>query len=116
MPVKIKDGESPVKGDGLLYVIDGGISKAYQKQTGIAGYTFIFNSRYMSLAEHKPYEPLKKDGTQVFHSPKLTTVYTLEKRMMVLDADQGRALEQQVVELKALINAYKKGVLKETWD
>ena len=79
-------------------------------------YTFIFNSRYMSLAEHKPYEPLKKDGTQVFHSPKLTTVYTLEKRMMVLDADQGRALEQQVVELKALINAYKKGVLKETWD
>lgn len=116
VPVKIKDGESPVKGDGLLYVIDGGISKAYQKQTGIAGYTFIFNSRYMSLAEHKPYEPLKKDGTQVFHSPKLTTVYTLEKRMMVLDADQGRALEQQVVELKALINAYKKGVLKETWD
>ncbi len=45
VPVKIKDGESPVKGGGKLIVIDGGMSKAYQKQTGIAGYTFIFNSR-----------------------------------------------------------------------
>ena len=40
VPVKIKDGESPVKGGGKLIVIDGGMSKAYQKQTGIAGYTF----------------------------------------------------------------------------
>ena len=77
VPVKIKDGESPVKGEGKLIVIDGGISKAYQKQTGIAGYTFIFNSRYMALSEHKPYEPLKEDGTQVFHTPKITTLETL---------------------------------------
>lgn len=68
VPVKIKDGESPVKGGGKLIVIDGGMSKAYQKQTGIAGYTFIFNSRFMALAEHKPYSPLQPDGTQEFHS------------------------------------------------
>ena len=115
VPVKIKDGESPVKGDGLLYVIDGGISKAYQKQTGIAGYTFIFNSRFMSLAEHKPYEPLKEDGTQVFHTPKLTSVYTLDRRMLIRDTDQGRELEQQVEELKALIDAYRAGTIKETY-
>ena len=115
VPVKIKDGESPAKGGGLLYIIDGGISKAYQKQTGIAAYTFIFNSRFMSLAEHRPYEPLKEDGTQVFHSPKLTTVYTLEKRMLIRDTDQGRELEQQVEELKSLICAYRKGIIKETY-
>ncbi|MFR8071559.1 MAG: fructose-1,6-bisphosphatase, partial [Anaerovoracaceae bacterium] len=80
VPVKIKDGESPVKGEGKLIVIDGGMSKAYQKQTGIAGYTFIFNSRFMALAEHKPYSPLKKDGTQEFHIPVIRTVKTLEKR------------------------------------
>ena len=74
VPVKIKDGESPIKGGGLLYVIDGGISKAYQKQTGIAGYTFIYNSRFMALAEHEPYSPLKADGTQEFHSPVVKTV------------------------------------------
>lgn len=115
VPVKIKDGESPIKGDGLLYVIDGGISKAYQKQTGIAGYTFIFNSRFMALAEHKPYEPLKEDGTQVFHSPKLTTVYNLERRMLIRDTDQGKELEQQVSELKELVEAYRKGIIKENY-
>lgn len=113
VPVKIKDGESPVKGEGKLFIIDGGISKAYQKQTGIAGYTFIFNSRFMALAEHKPYSPLQEDGTQVFHTPVLRTVKTLEKRMLVRDTDQGEELQQEVEELKELVKAYRNGDLKE---
>ena len=113
VPVKIKDGESPVKGEGKLLIIDGGISKAYQKQTGIAGYTFIFNSRFMALAEHKPYSPLEADGTQVFHTPVLRTIQTLEKRMLVRDTDQGAELQQEVEELKELVKAYRNGELKE---
>ena len=113
VPVKIKDGESPVKGEGKLVVIDGGMSKAYQKQTGIAGYTFIFNSRFMALSEHKPYSPLQPDGTQVFHTPVIRTVKTLEKRMLVKDTDQGRELEREVMELKELVRAYRTGALKE---
>lgn len=115
VPVKIKDGESPVKGGGKRIVIDGGISKAYQKQTGIAGYTFIFNSWTMALAEHKPYEPMKEDGTQNFHTPKITTLEVLPRRMMVRDSDQGRELEQQVEDLKMLIEAYRSGRIKETF-
>ncbi len=53
VPVKIKDGETPVKAGGKLFIIDGGLSKAYQSKTGIAGYTLIFNSRHLALAEHK---------------------------------------------------------------
>ena len=113
VPVKIKDGESPVKGGGKLIVIDGGMSKAYQKQTGIAGYTFIFNSRFMALSEHKPYSPLQPDGTQVFHSPVIRTVHTLEKRMLVRDTDQGEILKREVEELKALVKAYRTGEIKE---
>lgn len=115
VPVKIKDGESPVKGGGKRIVIDGGISKAYQKQTGIAGYTFIFNSWTMALAEHKPYEPMKEDGTQNFHTPKITTLEVLPKRMMVKDSDQGIELQQQVEDLKMLIDAYRSGRIKETF-
>ena len=102
-----------MKGEGKLRIIDGGISKAYQKQTGIAGYTFIFNSRFMALAEHKPYSPLEEDGTQVFHTPVLRTVQTLEKRMLVRDTDQGEELQQEVEELKELVKAYRNGDLKE---
>ena len=113
VPVQIKDGESPVKGGGKLIVIDGGMSKAYQKQTGIAGYTFIFNSRYMALSEHKPYSPLKEDGTQEFHTPVIRTVRTLEKRMLVRDTDLGEVLEREAEELKELVKAYRTGKLKE---
>ena len=113
VPVKIKDGESPIKGGGLLYVIDGGISKAYQKQTGIAGYTFIYNSRFMALAEHKPYSPLQPDGSQRFHSPVMKTVQNMPERIMVIDTDQGVGLVDKVNDLRELVKAYRNGELKE---
>lgn len=116
VPVKIKDGESPIKGGGLLYVIDGGISKAYQKQTGIAGYTFIYNSKHMVLAEHHPYQPLQPDGTQVFTSPIMKTVETLSERMMVIDTDQGVELITQIDNFKQLVEAYQKGLIKEQYE
>lgn len=116
VPVKFKDGESPIKGGGLLYVIDGGISKAYQKKTGIAGYTFIFNSRFMALAQHKPYSPLKADGTQEFVSPIMQTVETLPERMMVIDTDIGKEMVEMVVDLRALMDCYDNGIIKEKYD
>ena len=115
VPVKIKDGESPIKGGGLLYVIDGGISKAYQKQTGIAGYTFIFNSRYMALAEHQPYQPLQPDGTQVFQTPTLKTVAVLPERMLIIDTDRGAELVAQIDDMKSLVEAYRTGLIKERY-
>jgi len=113
VPVKIKDGESPVKGEGLLYIIDGGISKAYQKTTGIAGYTFIFNSWFMALSEHKPYQPLQSDGTQKFFTPTIKTVDMLKERMYIKDTDDGKKLMGEIKELEALIEAYKDGEIKE---
>lgn len=115
VPVKIKDGESPIKGGGLLYVIDGGISKAYQKQTGIAGYTFIFNSRFMAFAEHKPYSPLREDGTQEFHSPVMKIVENLPERLLIIDTDQGKELVGKVEDLRSLIQAFKNGEIKEKY-
>ena len=115
VPVKIKDGESPIKGGGLLYVIDGGISKAYQKQTGIAGYTFIFNSRFMAFAEHKPYQPIGDDGNQVFSSPVMKIVETMPERLLILDTDQGAVLSEKVDDLRDLIKAFKSGEIKEKY-
>ena len=115
VPVKIKNGESPIKGGGLIYVIDGGISKAYQKTTGIAGYTLIYNSRGMMLAEHKPYKPLNPDGTQEFTSPNMTIVYTLPERKSIIDTDSGKALAEQVQDLQELIRAFKEGLIKEEY-
>ena len=109
VPVKLKDGESPIKGNGKLYVIDGGLSKAYQPNTGIAGYTLIFNSHYLALAEHKPFDPNQES------TPKVEIVERMQKRVMVADTDIGKRLKAQIEDLYELVAAYRGGVLKENF-
>lgn len=110
VPVKLKDGESPVKGGGKLYVIDGGLSKSYQPKTGIAGYTLIFNSRHLALAEHKPFDRNHEN------TPKVTIVEKMQKRVMVADTDTGRELAAKIADLKELVAAYRGGIIKEKLD
>lgn len=107
VPVKIKDGETPVKANGKLFIIDGGLSKAYQSKTGIAGYTLIFNSRHLALAEHKPFEPDNEN------TPRVSIVEKMQKRIMVADTDIGKDLSGRIDDLKELVAAYREGVLKE---
>jgi fructose-1,6-bisphosphatase-3 len=113
VPVKIQAGESPVKGGGRLFIIDGGIAKAYQKTTGIAGYTFISSSNYIALAEHMPYSPPAGDGTQEFHTPKLHIIEDVPRRVTVRDTDTGEELEAQVHDLRALVAAFRNGEIEE---
>lgn len=107
VPVKLKDGETPVKAGGKLFVIDGGLSKAYQSTTGIAGYTLIYNSNHLALAEHKPFAPGQEN------TPKVSIVEKMKKRVMVADTDAGVQLARQIADLKELVAAYREGVLKE---
>lgn len=113
VPVKIKDGQTPIKAGGKLFIIDGGISKAYQKTTGIAGYTAIMTSKHMYLAEHKPYEPLREDGTQVFHRPIMHLVDSTPERLLIRETDNGEELRGQIANLEALCEAFKNGDIKE---
>jgi fructose-1,6-bisphosphatase-3 len=115
VPVKLKAGESPVKGGGRLFVIDGGISKAYQTTTGIGGYTLIYNSRFLALAEHTPYAA---DGSQRpdIRPPRVQIVENMPRRMLMADTDEGQALTVKINELKALLAAFKDGQIEETLD
>lgn len=113
-PVKIKDGDSPIRGGGKLFVIDGGMSKAYQKTTGIAGYTLVFNSKQLLLAEHKAYSPKDAEGNQEFHSPSMQVIENVKERMTVRDSDIGEELEKQIDELEKLVEAYRRGEIKES--
>ncbi len=111
VPVKIKDGESPVKADGKLFVIDGGISKAYQKTTGIAGYTLIYDSHSLSLAEHKPFVPGDSGET-----PTIRIVEKLGSRANISDTDKGAELLERIEDLNELLRAYRNGDIKENSD
>lgn len=110
VPVKIKDGETPLKADGKLYVIDGGISKAYQPKTGIAGYTLIFNSHHLALAEHTTFSEIENDMGS--YTPKLTVTEEMPRRVLTKDTDAGADLRQRIGDLEVLLAAYKKGLIK----
>ena len=114
VPVKTIKGEKPVKAGGKLLVIDGGFSKAYQPETGIAGYTLIFHSRGLQLTQHEPFQSAQKaieEGIDI-----ISTSFILElnsQRMMVRDTDIGKELETQIKDLKKLLIAYRNGFIKE---
>lgn len=111
VPVKIKDGQRPVKGNGRLYMIDGGISKAYQPKTGIAGYTLIYDSQHLQLASHKPFS--KQTTEKMLCLTPTVEIMETSKRIKNKDCDLGKVLQTQKDDLKLLLEAYEQGIFKE---
>lgn len=114
VPVESKNGESPIKSNGRVIAIDGGFSRAYQKKTGIAGYTLIYNSQNLQLISHEPFTSTEE--AIVNESDILSTTMLVEhklSRKTVKDTDAGKKLLDEVKDLKLLLMAYKKGIIKE---
>ena len=112
VPVRASGGESPVKGNGRLIVIDGGFCKAYHPTTGIAGYTLIYNSHGMRIMSHQPFENLKKALSENQDIQSHSHIFeTHLKRVMVMDTDEGNDISNRVYELTLLLAAYRQGVL-----
>lgn len=114
VPVQVKKGESPVKANGRLIVIDGGFSKAYQDKTGIAGYTLIHNSYGFLLASHAPFESTQKAIEQELDIHSKTEILEANyHRIRVRDTDEGCRIQAKIHQLEALLAAYREGLLKE---
>ena len=114
IPVKTLTGENPMKAGGRLIVIDGGFSKPYQSQTGIAGYTLVYHSRGMSLVEHQPFtstEEAIRNGSDIKSTRHL--VETSTERIYVRDTDKGRDIRRRIESLRKLLYAYRNGIIRE---
>ena len=114
VPVELKKGESPIKCDGKLLIIDGGFSKAYQSKTGIAGYTLVANSHGMRLVAHEPFESME---AAVLHESDIfsdsTVIEVAPVRIRVSDTEIGRELKDQIKQLELLLQAYRDGIIVE---
>lgn len=114
VPVKTKKGETPIKANGKLLVIDGGFSKAYHAETGIAGYTLVYHSRGLQMVQHELFTSTNEAilyGRDIISSTQL--VELSKQRVMVRDTDKGKELQQQIDDLLLLLRAYRKGIIKE---
>ena len=114
VPVRTIKGETPVKANGKLLVIDGGFSKAYQPKTGIAGYTLTYHSRGLELVQHQPFRSAQdaiKTGADIKSTTQIVELNS--KRMYVKDTDKGKLIAAQIDNLKRLLIAYRNGYIKE---
>ncbi len=114
VPVKVRKGESPIKANGKLLVIDGGFSKAYRKETGLSGYTLIYSAHSLQLVAHQPFESIDKcleGGAQ--SAGDIQCLETVATPLRVLDTDEGKGLQQEIEVLQRLLEAYRAGFIKE---
>ncbi len=103
-PVKVGNGESPIKGGGQILVIDGGLSKAYQKATGIAGYTLINNSYGFQIVTHTPFLGVAELYNSTTGSATLKRVIDRDlPRRNIADTTIGMELKRQIDDLKFLL-------------
>ena len=109
-PIRVSHGESPIKARGRLIVIDGGFCKAYQKTTGIAGYTLIANSHGMRLMSHQSFSTIKDALTsgRDIHSESFE-FYTYAHRLHIRDTDEGARFQERMDDLRALLEAITAG-------
>lgn len=114
VPVKVKDSEDPVKCNGKVFTIDGGFSSAYQKTTGIAGFTLIYNSEGYFLDSHQPI-PSTQDAIdqQLDIFSERREVELAASPILVADTDEGEWIREQISGLESLVAAYESGVLPE---
>jgi len=113
-PVHAASGESPIKGGGLLVVIDGGFCQAYHAATGIAGYTLIADPTGMRIKAHRPFgsiddvldlnKDITSDDDRFWVEPKPLTIG---------DTDTGADIRGQIADLRDLLDAYRTGELAE---
>lgn len=114
VPVKASKGESPIKANGKLMVIDGGFSKAYHSTTGIAGYTLVFHSSGFELVQHEPFSSAEEAVTNGSDIISTTTIVEMSQEYLrVRDTDKGEELLGQISELRELLHAYRHGIMKE---
>ncbi|MEG1749298.1 MAG: fructose-1,6-bisphosphatase [Tannerellaceae bacterium] len=114
VPVRSIQGENPIKANGKLLVIDGGFSKAYHPETGIAGYTLVYHSRGFQLVQHEPFQSTAKAIAEGLDIKSTTIVVELSAhRQMVRDTDKGADLQRQISDLEKLLYAYRGGFIKE---
>lgn len=113
IPVKFKTGESPIKANGKLLIIDGGLSKAYQKTTGIAGYTLRYSSYGLTLVAHEPFT--SRESAIINETDLHSEIQIVEKveRKRIKDTDKGKELINQIKDLEKLLTAYKDGNIGE---
>ena len=114
VPMDITKGEAVINPNKRIYNIDGGMSKQYASATTIGGYTLISDSYAYYLVSHERFSSY----TQLIHTERDIVSVTRDeainnRRTYIFDTDKGKALKKDIDDLAKLIDAYRRGIIKE---
>lgn len=110
VPVKLEDGEEPVKNSGKAVTIDGAFSEAY----GDKGFTLILEASRTAIAEHHHFESVDdavKAGADIV--PRVKDLWTWSEPRRVGDTEAGAAIRREVGALQALVTAFEDNRIME---
>lgn len=108
--IPVNRGESPIKADGKVLLIDGGFCSAYHSLTGIAGYTLIYNAVGMKLFAHKAFRGKEEILNGIFPEPSSEIILDKRaKKIKIRDVDRGRKIRGELCDLLVLLEKYKSG-------
>jgi fructose-1,6-bisphosphatase III len=110
VPVKIEQGESPLKRSGKAITIDGAFSEAY----GGHGYTLVLDPEGTFLAKHHHFESVEaavRDGVDII--PTTTEVRRWSPPRKIADTEQGEEIRRELDLLEHLAGAYRFNRLRQ---
>ena len=109
VPVKIDEGESPIKRSGKAITIDGAFSRAY----GDHDYTLVLEPGRTLLAKHHHFDSVAaavRDGVDII--PEVTVLRQWEPPRRVADTERGAEIQREVAWLEMLAQAYRNNQLR----
>ncbi|HTR53613.1 MAG TPA: fructose-bisphosphatase class III [Kofleriaceae bacterium] len=104
VPVKLDQGEQPVKKSGRAITIDGAFAAAY----GDKGFSLVLDAERMYLAQHHHLDP----GEDII--PTVSDVAVYDKPRRVGDTEQGDELRAEIAALEELIAAFECNLVRPT--
>lgn len=110
VPVKVEEGESPLKRSGKAITIDGAFSEAY----GGYGYTLLLEPDRIVLAQHSHFESVEaavRDGVDII--PQVQTIRQFDAARRTGDTERGQRIGYRIQMLERLIEAYQTNRLHE---
>jgi fructose-1,6-bisphosphatase-3 len=110
VPVKVDEGEQPVKDGGNAVTIDGAFSEAY----GDRGFTLVLSPETITLAEHHHFESIHEAITQDADIvPSVRTLRRYDRPKTFADTRAGESMRRRGEALLRLVKAYRSGALLE---
>lgn len=110
VPVKIEDGESPLKRSGKAITIDGAFSEAYGDQ----GYTLVLEADRTLLARHHHFESVDaavRDGIDIV--PSVAVIRERDRPRRMADTERGEQFRCDIEMLERLIELYRNNELRQ---